>query len=192
MGPLPPPPHSQLPPSRTQPPLPVGLRPTAGPLPPICSNCKSPVKRLFLTPPQGVSKSFRTSRRLKPHLLKLPTREKTQPYLALCNLQPPGDFQMAPASLFTTGQAPNLSHPRPLVLEGSVKLQCLPPLTFAFIPQNQTSKTKNSATVCSCLDLHLASHHLPRLPSNRSDLQVTLASFMQPSPILPVSSCHQA
>lgn len=47
------------------------------------------------------------------------------------------------------------------------------PLTFAFIPQNQTSKTKNSATVCSCLDLHLASHHLPRLPSNRSDLQVT-------------------
>ena len=137
-----------------------------------------------------------TSQDLLPTSLSL-SRELPQPSSllrpkVLCNLQPPGDFQMAPASLFTTGQAPNLSHPRPLVLEGSVKLQCLPPLTFAFIPQNQTSKTKNSATVCSCLNLHLASHHLPRLPSNRSDLQVTLASFMQPSPILPVSSCHQA
>ena len=35
------------------------------------------------------------------------------------------------------------------------------------------------------------SHHLPRLPSNRSDLQVTPVSFTQPSPILPLSSCHQ-
>lgn len=35
------------------------------------------------------------------------------------------------------------------------------------------------------------SPHPPIFPSNRSDLQVTLVSFTQPSPILPLPSCHQ-
>lgn len=45
----------------------------------------------------------------------------------------------------------------------------------------QNKQNENSATMFYCLDLHLTSHHVYRFPSKRSNLQITLVSFMQPS-----------
>ena len=73
-------------------------RPTAGPLPPILLELQVTSQKALSDSPTGSLKVIQDLREVKTTPPQAPHEGKTQPYLALCNLQPPGDFQIAPAS----------------------------------------------------------------------------------------------